>query len=162
MLSAACTCGLLDQPPKGIAGRSGADGWMNGLPKKKARPEPNSISAMPMAMSLTFGNLQIQPWNRPKQAPVADAASTPSQGEAGHDGDRIGGHRAEHQYAFEAEIDAAGALGDGFAQRHEDEGRGDPDRAAEDRQRHAPEADVGVVHQALLFHRSGLKILKRP
>ena len=55
---------------------------MKGLPKKKARPEPNSISAMPMAMSLTLGNLQIQPWNRPKQAPVAEAASTPSQGES--------------------------------------------------------------------------------
>ena len=135
---------------------------MNGLPKKKARPEPNSISAMPMAMSLTFGNLQIQPWNRPKQAPVAEAASTPSQGESVMHRDRIGGHRAEHQYAFEAEIDAAGALGDRFAQRDEDEGRRDADGAAEDGQRHAPQADVGRLHQALLFHRSGLKILKRP
>ena len=115
-----------------------------------------------MAMSLTFGNLQIQPWNRPKQAPVADAASTPSQGEAGQHRDRIGGHRAEHEHAFEAEIDAARALGDRLAERDEDEGRGDPDRAAEDGQRHAPQADVGRLHQALLFHRSGLKILKRP
>ena len=32
---------------------------------------------------------------------------------------------------------------------------------AEDGERHAPEADV-AFHQAALFHRSGLKILKRP
>src|SRR5688572_11440154 len=71
--NAACTWLEFDHQPKGIAGRSGADGWMNGLPKKKARPDPNSISAMPMAMSLTLGNLQIQPWNRPNSAPVAEA-----------------------------------------------------------------------------------------
>jgi len=64
-----------------MAGRLGAFGLMNGLPKKKASPEPNSISAMPMAMSLTFGNLQIQPWNRPKHRPAKAAASRPSQGE---------------------------------------------------------------------------------
>jgi hypothetical protein len=54
---------------------------MKGLPKKKARPEPKSIRAMPIAMSLTFGNLQIQPWKRPKTAPEQAAAKTPSQGE---------------------------------------------------------------------------------
>ena len=116
MLSAACTCGVLDQPPSGIAGRSGADGWMKGLPKKKARPEPNSIMAMPMAMSLTFGNLQIQPWNRPKQRARRRRRQHAEPRRAGHDGDRIGRHGAEDERAFEAEIDAAGALGDRLAE----------------------------------------------
>jgi hypothetical protein len=80
-LSAARTCGKSDQKPSGIAGRSGAEGWMKDFPKKKASPEPNSISAMPIAMSLTRGKEQIQPWNSPKQTPEAAAASTPSQGE---------------------------------------------------------------------------------
>jgi hypothetical protein len=61
MLRAALTCGMSDQKPSGIAGRSGADGWMKGLPRKKASPVPNSISAMPIAMSFTLGNEQIQP-----------------------------------------------------------------------------------------------------
>ena len=72
---------MSDQKPNGMAGRAGAEGWMKGLPKKNARPVPNSISAMPMAMSLTRGNLQIQPWKRPKQMPLPAAARTPSQGE---------------------------------------------------------------------------------
>ena len=54
---------------------------MKGLPKKKARPEPNSIIAMPMAMSLTFGSEQIRPWIRPNRLPARAATSTPSQGE---------------------------------------------------------------------------------
>ena len=70
---------MADQPPSEIAGRSGATGWMYGLPKKKARPMPKSISAMPTAMSLTRGNLQIQPWKAPNAAPAIPAASTPAQ-----------------------------------------------------------------------------------
>jgi ABC-type uncharacterized transport system permease subunit len=34
---------------------------MKGFPRKKARPEPNSISAMPIATSLTRGKRQMKP-----------------------------------------------------------------------------------------------------
>ncbi len=54
---------------------------MKGLPKKKARPVPNSISAMPMATSFTFGNLQMVPWSRPNSPPASPATATPAQGE---------------------------------------------------------------------------------
>ena len=80
-LSAACTCGRSDHQPRPMAGRSGATGWMYGLPKKKARPMPSSISAMPMAMSFTRGNEQRKPWTRPNTAPAIDAAPTPAQAE---------------------------------------------------------------------------------
>ena len=40
---------------------------------------PKSIKAMPIAMSLIFGSLHTQPWNRPNPAPQMAAASTPSQ-----------------------------------------------------------------------------------
>ena len=77
--SAACTCGRSDHQPRLIAGRSGATGWMKGLPKKNASPVPSSISAMPMAMSLTRGSEQSNPWTSPKIAPASAAASTPIQ-----------------------------------------------------------------------------------
>src|SRR5258708_10020546 len=38
--SADCSCGSELQSPKEIEGRLGAFGWMNGLPRKKARPVP--------------------------------------------------------------------------------------------------------------------------
>ena len=41
---------------------------------------PNSISAMPMAMSLTRGNEHISPWISPNSAPASAAATTPAQG----------------------------------------------------------------------------------
>lgn len=81
ILSAAWICGVLDQPPSWIEGSFGATGWMKDLPRKNAMPRPNCIMAMPMAMSLTFGNLQIQPWMSPKIAPATIAASTPRVGE---------------------------------------------------------------------------------
>ncbi len=62
-------------------GRIGACGWISGLPRKNARPVPNSISAMPTAMSLTRGKLQIAACSTPSSAPDTPAASTPSQGE---------------------------------------------------------------------------------
>ena len=42
---------------------------------------PSSIMAMPIATSLTRGNLQIQPCSMPNRVPPMPAASTPSQGE---------------------------------------------------------------------------------
>jgi len=79
--SAERTCGSDDQPPSEIEGRCGACGWMKGLPKKKARPVPNSIMAMPIAMSFTLGSLQIYPWIAPKKQPERPAQNTPNQGE---------------------------------------------------------------------------------
>ena len=48
-------------PPAEVDRRQDAApiGWMSGLPRKKASPVPNSISAMPTAMSLTRGKPQI-------------------------------------------------------------------------------------------------------
>ncbi len=54
---------------------------MNGLPKKKASPVPNSIRAMPMATSLTRGNLQRNPCSKPNSPPASPATATPAQGE---------------------------------------------------------------------------------
>ena len=126
---------------------------MKGLPKKKASPMPNSIMAMPMAMSLTLRELADPAVEqRRSTAPASPAASTPSQGEPVMYGDGVADHRAEDERAFEAEIDAAGLLGDGLAEADEDERRRDADGAAEHGERHAPQAEVGLVHQALLFH----------
>ena len=77
-LSAAWTCGLSLHQPKGIAGKSGATGWIYGLPKKNARPIPSSIIAMPVAMSLTLGSRQTTPWTAPNRVPASADAPTPS------------------------------------------------------------------------------------
>ena len=57
--SACASAGLPVQSPSGIASSRGAVGWMKGLPKKKARPVPKLMMAMPTAMSFTFGSLQM-------------------------------------------------------------------------------------------------------
>ena len=67
--------------PKSIAGSRGAVGSISGLPRKNASPVPNSISAMPTAMSLTRGSEQMPACSAPSSAPVIPAASTPSHGE---------------------------------------------------------------------------------
>ena len=84
-------------------------------------------------------------------------------GRAGHHRDRVANHGAENERALEAQIDAPRALGDGLAQRHEDEGGRDADGAAEDGKRDAPKAnDGGIAHCRFLSQRSGLNSLKRP
>ncbi len=77
---AAFSAGSLVQKPRSIACSMGAAGWISGLPKKKARPVPKIISAMPTAMSLTPFSEQIAPWRRPNSVPARPAASTPAQG----------------------------------------------------------------------------------
>ena len=57
--SAVAICWLPVQAPSENEPSRGADGWMYGLPKKNATPVPNSIIAMPTAMSFTRGSLQI-------------------------------------------------------------------------------------------------------
>src|SRR6516162_810563 len=66
-------------------------------------------------------------------------------------GNAIGAHRAHHQRAFEAEIDAARTLGDAFAETDEEKRRGDADGAAEHGERHGPEPDRRVRHQDFPF-----------
>src|SRR3981189_1842658 len=44
-------------------------------------------------------------------------------------------------------MDAAGALGEALADRHEDEGRADADRAGQHGERDAPQAQAAVGHQ---------------
>ncbi len=75
-------------------------------------------------------------------------------GRAREIGDAVGAHRAHHQRAFEAEIDAARALGDAFAEADEQERRGDADGAAEHRERDRPEADGSVRHVRICLSES--------
>ena len=70
----------------------------------------------------------------------------PEPGRAREIGDAIGAHRAHDQRAFEAEIDAPGALGDAFAQADEQERRRNADGAAEYGERDGPESDRSVRH----------------
>jgi hypothetical protein len=83
-------------------------------------------------------------------------------GRAGDHRRAVGDHGAEDQRAFEAEIDAAGALGDRLAQRDEDEWRRDADGAAQHGERHAPQADLRCVAHVSLRQRSGLRNRNRP
>lgn len=80
-------------------------------------------------------------------------------GGTGEVGDAVAGHRAEHQRAFQPEVDTAGAFRQRFSETDEQEGRGDADRAADDGEGDAPEADA-FVHG--VPHLAGSKILKRP
>src|SRR5471032_671105 len=70
---------------------------------------------------------------------------------AAHESGAIAAHRAHHHGAFEAEIDAAGAFREAFADAHEDERRADANRARQHRERHAPQAKTGIAHQAASF-----------
>src|SRR6185437_15180646 len=65
--------------------------------------------------------------------------------------DAVGAHRAHHQRAFEAEIDAPRALGDALAEADKQKRRRDADRAAEHRERHGPESDRSAGHQVFPF-----------
>ena len=136
--------------PSGIEGRSGATGWMYDLPKKNARPMPSSISAMPMAMSLTPLKRQIQPWKSTEPGAGECRGQDAGPGRAALIGDRVAGHGAEDQRAFKPEIDAARPLGQAFAQRHEQERRRNADRAAQHGDGNGPEADIdGLAHTCL-------------
>ena len=52
-------------------------------------------------------------------------------GTAAHVGHAVAGHRAHHQDAFQAEVDAPAFLGDAFAQADEQKGRAHADGAAQ-------------------------------
>ena len=99
---------------------------------------PNSISAMPTAMSLTRGRLQIDGVQRAQRGADDAGGKNAEPGRAGEIGGAVAAHRAHHQRAFEAEIDAARAFGDAFAEADEQERRADAHGAAEHRERHAP------------------------
>ena len=76
--SATDSAGSPVQSASAIAGRRGACGWMNGLPKKNARPVPSVIIAMPTAMSFTLGSEHSAPCIAPSATPAPPPASTPS------------------------------------------------------------------------------------
>ncbi len=118
---------------------------------------PNSIMAMPTATSLTFGRLQIEPCIAPSSGAGDAGGEHAGPGRAGVIGDRVGAHRAHHERALEAEIDAARFLREAFAERDEHEGRGDADRAAEHGDQ---DGEEGGVHA--FFPASARKIAKRP
>ena len=61
---------------------------------------------------------------------------------AGQVRDAVAAHGAHDQRALEAQVHAAALLGDALAQAHEQERRADAQRAAEHRERHAPEAEL--------------------
>ena len=79
--SADCTCADELHQPADTAGRCGAVGPINGLPRKNASPTPNSISAMPTATSLTRGREHSHACSAPSATPATPAVSTPSHGE---------------------------------------------------------------------------------
>src|SRR6185312_3769593 len=107
-----------DHHPSDTAGKCGAVGPTSGLPRKKARPTPNSISAIPTAMSFTGGQ-DAQP------------------GRVGQVGDTVGRHRPHHQRPLEAEVYAPALFGQALAEADEQEWRADPDRATDHPQRDA-------------------------
>src|ERR1700722_11954429 len=120
--SAERTSGELDQKPRSMAGSFGALGWMNGLPRKKARPVPNEMSAMPIATSLTRGRLHRQPCRPPGAA--ADAPHDPPHDHAeprraAVKRDRVRAHRAHDERALEPQVHAPALLGQALAEAHE-------------------------------------------
>ena len=121
---------------------------------------PNSISAMPTAMSLTRGRLHRSACSSPEERADDARREHAEPGRAGQIGGAVAAHRAHHQGAFEAEIDAAASLGDAFAEADEQERRADAHRAAEHRKRHAPPADRG--DRPSLSAPSRRKMRKRP
>ena len=121
-------------------------------------PVPNSIMAMPTAMSLTCGSLQIEPCIAPSTEPASARGQHAEPGIAGVIGGRVGHHGAEHQRAFEPEIDPSRFLGEALAERDEHERRRDADRAAD----HGDQDCEDVAAHVRSFPARGLKIEKRP
>ena len=72
---------MSDQNPSGSAGRCGADGWMKDLPKKKARPVPNSIMRDADRDVVDLGKLADPAVEQAEAGAGAAAASRPSHGE---------------------------------------------------------------------------------
>ena len=107
---------------------------------------PNSISAMPTAMSLTRGSPQIAACTSAQQRAGTAGREHAEPRRARQVRGAVGAHRAHHQIAFEPEIDAAAALGDALAEADEQERRADAQRAAEHRDRHHPPAEEASVH----------------
>ena len=94
---------------------------------------PSSISAMPVATSLTRGSEQSRPCSSASAAPAQAASEHADPGRAAQVGAAEAGHRRQHQHAFEAEVDAARLLGQAFAEADEQERHADAQRAADDR-----------------------------
>mgnify|MGYP003694492193 CR=1 FL=1 len=141
--------GLSLQLPSGSPGSIAARGSMNGLPRKNARPMPKMNSAMPTAMSLTRGRLQMAACSNPSALPATPAASMPSQGEPVEITRRKRAHGAEHQGALQTEVHPAAFLGQGLAETHEQIGRGNADRTGDNGEQHAPPAEIeGARHTA--------------
>ena len=154
--SADCTAGLSDQPPSGSDGSRGALGWMKGLPRKKASPVPNSIMAMPMAMSFTLRQLADIAVDGAEQRAGEPGGKHAQPGRAGEVGDGVAGHGAEDERAFEAEIDASRFLRQALAEADEEERRGDADGAREHGEQN--DAEGGFAgHCVLSLLRKNLK-----
>ena len=115
--------------------------------------------AMPIATSLTRGNLQIQPCSAPNRVPPMPGREHAQPGRAGEIGRRVAEHGAQDQGALEAQIDPAALLGQALAEADEQEGRADADGAGQDGQDDGPQAEIGLVHAAGPL---GWKILNRP
>ena len=76
---------------------------------------PSSIMAMPIATSLTRGNLQIQPCSAPNTVPAEAGRQHAQPGRAGEIGAAVADHGAEDERALEAQIDAPALLGQALA-----------------------------------------------
>ena len=128
---------------------------MNGLPRKKARPVPNSIMAMPMAMSFTLRQLADIAMDGAEQRAGDPGGQHAQPGRAGEVGDGVAGHGAEDQRAFEAEIDASRFLRQALAEADEEEGRRDADGAREHGEQNDAKARIPVIACPPCCGRSG-------
>ena len=87
---------------------------------------------MPVATSLTRSSEHSRPCSSASRPPAAAPIEHAQPRRAGQVGAAEGRHGRQHQHAFEPEVDAARFLGQAFAQAHEQEGRADAQRAADD------------------------------
>ncbi len=157
--SACASAGLPVQSPRWIESRCGALGWMKGLPKKKARAGAEAHEGDADGDVVHLGQLADVAVHGAEHETGAAGGEHAQPRAAGEIRGGVGDHGAQHQRALEAEIDAAGFFGEGFAQRHEHERRRDPDGAAQ----HGDEDDdQRMIHQTRSPVFAGWKILKRP
>ena len=146
-LSAASTCGMEDQPPSAMRRQVGRDRLDVGLAEEEgeAHAEEHQRDADgDVVDARELADPAVEGAERRAGDPGREHARP---GRRRLVGDGVGGHGAEDERAFQAEIDAPALLGDALAEADEEEGRRHADGAAEDGERHAPETDAGFLHQ---------------
>jgi len=111
---------------------------------------------MPVAMSLTRGSEHSSPCSSASSAPQAPPAA-PQPGRAGEVGAAEAGHGAEHQHAFEPEVDAPALLGEAFAQADEEEGGAHAHGPADDGEQ---QVDPGLAAHARVLPAAATSLMR--